>query len=443
MRNVGFIVGALALAGASSAWAQDEPERLLVYSSSPSEAARRAALPAGAPSTRFVLSCLAGKNTLSECKVVSQDPPGREDVGLAGVKFAQAQKFAANDRNGKPVMGRRFEVVWELLAPGDRNADWLRKPSAEQIAGVFPVKATRARKDGMAAIRCAVTIEGFLDRCQVVAEQPEGYDFGSAALLLSKQFAMTPKIRGGKAVEGEVTIPINWRGLAGGGAPMELAPGRVMTDPLWGRTPTRAAVDAAFPARAGDVPSGQVSLRCNLSKTGEATSCQVISENPPSRGFGAAAKSLASQFAVAFRPEEADQLRNLEVDIPFRFRNPLTADPGRLTDIRWTQTLSPQGADMLFPRAAAAAKVARGTGVVDCRAKADGGLEDCRVTREAPTDLGFGAAALQAAALMKMNPWTKGGDPVEGRRATLPITFVLPDSPSPAEPGAATAAPPP
>jgi protein TonB len=65
----------------------------------------------------------------------------------------------------------------------------------------------------------------------------------------------------------------------------------------------------------------------------------------------------------------------------------------------------------------------------------DGSLSDCTVASEAPAGLGFGAAALQVAAIMKMNPWTKQGAPVDGGRIRLPIHLVLPPTaPAAAEP---------
>lgn len=423
-------MGALAFAGVSTAWAAEEA--MLLFTRGVSEKASREASPPGYPSADVKLDCLAGVGRFESCIVIEGAEPG-SPVAAAAIKLSLEQRFNPKDRDGNPAVGRRFIDYIELLAPGDKNSDWLRKPTGEQLAGVFPVKAVKGAKDGSATIRCRVTIEGYLDRCAVLAESPKDYGFGSAALLLSKQFAMTPRIRAGRPVEGTVTIPIMWSGLSGSrSSSAVLSSKRLMTDPMWVSTPSPTDIAAAYPSRASDIPSGQATLRCDVTKTGQATSCQVISEIPPSRGFGAAAKTLAPKFTMAFQPADADQLRILQLEIPFRFRNPTAGDTGRLTDIRWVQTLSQKGADTLYPRAATAAKVDRGTGVVDCRAKADGGLEDCRVTREAPSDLGFGAAALQAAQLMRMNPWTKGGDPVEGRRVSLPITFVMPPPETPA-----------
>lgn len=134
---------------------------------------------------------------------------------------------------------------------------------------------------------------------------------------------------------------------------------------------------------------------------------------------------------IAYAPENAALLKNLQVDIPFRFRNPTAADDGRLTEPRWTTTLSPAGADQLFPRAARAEKIWKGAGTVSCAASADGSLVDCRLVSETPPGKGFGEAALDAAKLMQMNLWTKRGDAIEGRRLTLPFRFEVPAPPEP------------
>ncbi|OJU13760.1 MAG: hypothetical protein BGN86_15405 [Caulobacterales bacterium 68-7] len=345
------------------------------------------------------------------------------------VALALTERFAPNDTAGKPIEGRTFVYDAELLAPGDRNANWLRRPTPTSLAAVFPRRAMLEHKDGKAAIRCDVTVEGYLDRCEVRSETPEGYGFGQAALLLSSQFAMTPKIRNGKPVVGDVVIPIDWTGLA----TADVRPGRsVIRDPVWSVAPTSAAVDAVYPSAAAAIPAGQAALRCRLDAEGRLYRCQVTSESPPSKGFGAAASKLAPSFVAAVRPGEPAP-KDLLVEIPFRFRNPTAPDNNRLTDVKWVQTLSEAGANQLYPQVAKGEGVSAGMGQVDCVATADGSLADCGVAKEEPAGKGFGQAALEAAKLMKMNPWTHTGDPVEGRQISIPIRFKLDASEPPAE----------
>ena len=95
----------------------------------------------------------------------------------------------------------------------------------------------------------------------------------------------------------------------------------------------------------------------------------------------------------------------------------------------WLTKMNPEYAAKLFPAPAAAAGLKTGVGTVECTIKHDGGLEPCAVVSEQPPGLGFGDAALQIAAVMKMNPWTAQGDPVDGARIRLPVRLELQTAP--------------
>src|SRR5579884_1861153 len=103
---------------------------------------------------------------------------------------------------------------WAGLALAqDHGADWLRKPSMQQLQEVMPAGAMRAGVNGSATIGCTVTTVGTLRDCKVEAEDPPGMGFGDAALLLAPRFLMGPAVKNGQAVEGHVRIPINWKGM--------------------------------------------------------------------------------------------------------------------------------------------------------------------------------------------------------------------------------------
>jgi TonB family protein len=91
----------------------------------------------------------------------------------------------------------------------------------------------------------------------------------------------------------------------------------------------------------------------------------------------------------------------------------------------------------LFPPDALRAGVRDGSAMVGCEVADDGSLANCSVVSEAPVGMGFGAAALQIVAVMKMNPWTTQGTPVEGARIQIPIHLVLPSEAAPSAPSAA------
>lgn len=385
------------------------------------------------------LACVAdAKGELKDCTVARENPVG-QGFGEAALKVVGKERIKPKDAAGASVAGRPVKTNIDFLAPGDSNPEWQKKPSSADLAGVFPTAAVKAGKDGKAGIGCQVTVEGFLQNCKVLWEDPVGLGFGQAALQLAPQFRMSPKIRGGKPIPGgKVSVPIVWSGLANGG--FKPTGQSLVMDPPWLAAPTAAQVVAAWPAEAGALPSGQAVLRCDLNKTGGLTSCDVISENPRNKGFGKAAKTLSKSFKVSFGGQNGKDLDDYKIDVPFRFRNPASPDTRRLTRPNWIRSLNAEGMADIYPAAAVKAGVKTGLGVVSCMTTPSGDLTDCQALREEPAGLDFSAAAVQAASVMRMNPWTKEGDPVEGLKITLPIRFEWQD-PTPKAEGAAAAKP--
>lgn len=381
----------------------------------------KAAFPKGATVTgRAVLGCVAARDgSLTDCKVLKEEPVG-QGFGEAALSVVGYERIKTKDSAGASVEGRRVRTGFEFLAPGDSNPDWIRKPNGNDIANVFPKRALEKRVGGGATIRCQVTVEGFLEACKVLAETPEGMNFGAAGLQLAPQFRLSPKIRGGKAVPGgEVTIPIIWEEPTGL-APMRSTP--VVLDPPWSRAPSQAEVDAAWPKGAAGLSAGQAALRCVLVKSGRLRSCDVISENPRGKGFGRAAQDLATLFQVNVDPTDK-RLTDVKVDLPFRFRAPDLPDTRKLTRPHWVSSLTPEGMASIYPEAALKAGVKSGEAAATCIVTAEGRLSACEAAREKPAGLDFAAAAVKAAALMRMNPWTKEGDPLDGLKVTVPFQF--------------------
>lgn len=381
-----------------------------------------------------VLNCTADEAGREvDCRVVKEDPVGM-GFGEAALALVTKERVKTKDANGVSIVGQRFYSDFRFLAPGDANPDWLRKPTGEDLAAAFPTRALQEGKAGKAAMKCSVTIEGFLEHCTVLSESPQDYGFGAAALQLAPQFRMSPKIRGGQAVPGgEVTIPLNW-GASAGGPAATFGSRRLMVDPPWDAAPSFAQVRAAWPADAKGLDSGQAALRCNVSPEGALKGCEVISEIPKGKGFGRAAKSLSGAFRIHATPEDAKVLKTLSVDVPFRFRDPAAPDTRTLTHPHWVTTLTAEGMSLVYPQAALKAHVRTGLGVVNCAVDASGRLVDCSARREDPVGLDFGAAALLATEAMSINPWTQEGDTVDGQRITLPVRFNWQPEEEPAKP---------
>jgi protein TonB len=89
--------------------------------------------------------------------------------------------------------------------------NWLSRPSPDELARAYPVRALQIEREGQAELQCAVTAAGTLTGCAVIGETPANFGFGQAALKLSKTFRMSPKTEDGQPVEGgQVRIPLRF-----------------------------------------------------------------------------------------------------------------------------------------------------------------------------------------------------------------------------------------
>jgi TonB family protein len=312
---------------------------------------------------------------------------------------------------------------------------WIKKPSAEDLANYFP--ATAIRDGGHVRVSCAVTVRTTLDDCKVIEESPTGRGLGAAALMATSLFQMEPQLVDGVPTAGaRVTIPFNFEKMVGAPAPAQTH--KVTRSAAWSATPTAAEMAAAFPARAaGRSQAGRVILRCALTRDGRLTDCDTVSEEPTGMGFGAAARGLSKRFRLFDDPAYAKQIADYYVDVPFDFHDPSQpAKPLEMHDPMWLQTADPAMAGKLFPEEAAKTGLKTGRAFVVCQTAHDGALTGCTVAQEEPPGLGFGQAALAIAGVMKMNPWTVQGAPVDGARIRLPIRVNASAEPAAAAPPA-------
>jgi TonB family protein len=318
-----------------------------------------------------------------------------------------------------------------------KNPDWKHVPTRDQLVSIWPRAALEKGLNGKAEITCTTTTQGSLRDCTVVREAPPGAGFGQAAIALSPQFLMTPKMCGGRPVQGDVQIPVNFTGLTGpstlAGAPTgSRIPVQSPDDqpslidrPVWVEAPTYEQVVAAYPmgARASKTP-GHVALRCSFGGDGRLRGCDVISEVPTGRGFGAAAQTLSRHFVGAATDLRGRKVRDNFTVVAFTF------DPAMLSGSspvvgkpQWTHV--PQSVDLAasFPAAATAAHVSVGHVTMACDVGSGGRLENCAVSRQSPDGLGFDKAALALSSVFQVTVWTDEGLPTVGGHIVAPIRY--------------------
>jgi protein TonB len=122
-------------------------------------------------------------------------------LAMMSVAIAGLARAAPPDQVGSATLGDVAPPPPLEAAPTIiTNPDWVRRPTAEEMANYFPPVPELLALGGHATIVCAVEVSGDVDQCQVVAETPAGMGFGAAAVALSRTFKMKPMTRDGVAV---------------------------------------------------------------------------------------------------------------------------------------------------------------------------------------------------------------------------------------------------
>jgi hypothetical protein len=207
----------------------------------------------------------------------------------------------------------------------------------------------------------------------------------------------------------------------------------IIFKPHWLAAPGFADLGAVYP-NSGDGAPGVVVFRCEVRRTGSLSNCEATREEPRGKGFEAAARKLVPKFQLDMDPKALSG--PLKVNLPIRLIDPASEEfrLRRLGEPRWITTIDPARVQALFPAEAAAKGLKTGRGSVSCGVGPDGALTDCQPGAAEPEGLGFSEAAMRVATVMRMNPWTDAGGPVDGARMVLPIRFNLADTPAAATP---------
>ncbi|NBB13917.1 TonB family protein [Caulobacter sp. SLTY] len=314
---------------------------------------------------------------------------------------------------GTPAMAQRPADIVE--AP-----DWRAKPSGMEVAKAYPASLADRSISGRVKMSCKIGLNGRARDCEILQEGPWGLGFGEAAIRLAERSLFYPGKVNGKPVDGaEMTVSFAFSSPSQGAR-------YVIYQPVFSRAPGFAEMTAAWP-EGRDGEDGVAVLRCSLKADGELEACDVVRQSDG--GFGKAARNLVDRFQVKLTPEEAKTYARSDVLIGFHFLNPASIE-GRTPSVKdpwWITTIDAEKVISVYPAKAAEAGVKSGRGVADCLVAQDGKLTDCKVAREKPENMGFGASAVAIAQLMQMNPWSDKGRPVVGARVKLPIDFNLAD----------------
>lgn len=291
------------------------------------------------------------------------------------------------------------------------DPDWLREPETGQIRAHLSAEALKA--GGRAIMRCHVQEGGALEQCAIVSDTRAGSGFGEALLSQASGFQMSPLGMAKLPPDRLVLIPYSY-------FPFD-------TGPDWLRRPTQEELLVLWPHEAAkDGIGGRAVINCLVDVRGSAYDCVAIEENPPGKGFGAAAIGLAQQFQ--FRPAKLHGeavISALNVPINWQRANPASVGGGKTLvnpAIAWTE--SPTFADLAaaYPKKARAARVA-GRANLECEFGRDGRLKNCRTVMEAPSGQGFGHAAEDLARFF-LAPVTKvNGKPISEFAVQIPIVF--------------------
>lgn len=103
------------------------------------------------------------------------------------------------------------EEIGDAPLPVISNPTWIRKPSVDDMMGLYPYGALERGLSGRVVLDCVVAANGRI-ACAVVSETPAGKGFAQAALKASRLFQIAPSMVDGRPTEGgRIRVPISFQ----------------------------------------------------------------------------------------------------------------------------------------------------------------------------------------------------------------------------------------
>ena len=114
--------------------------------------------------------------------------------------------------------------------------------------------------------------------------------------------------------------------------------------PDWLKKPSGEDLAWAYPEGANRKGiGGKATIQCQVAPDGKLMRCQVVSEDPPGEGFGAAALALAPQFQMTQPPSDAKAPSEITIPLVFSQPKPATTSENTTAAESAPETPSPLG----------------------------------------------------------------------------------------------------
>ena len=303
-----LVVAALASLSGTALAADDGVIRQPPWRSMPDPTVQRTFLPAKAAAKgvagHILLRCKGGENGhLEGCVVLSESPP---DFGFGDAAIGYAGKFILKSKttDGRSTAGATIEVPIDFVSLNGGtikfakyNPYWDMTPSHEDMAKAW-ARLPAGTPPGRLIYACDLGKDGHLEKCKLIDSSQPSAPYEQAAEPLLSIFHLTLPPNGMKRDFISIQFPINLR--QPDPPPKDPNQVRMVANPSWINGPTAKQMADAFPAAANaeGLKEGQVGLECMVDRAGMMSACDVVGEDPQGKGFGDAAKKVASSMGV-------------------------------------------------------------------------------------------------------------------------------------------------